>query len=86
MDALRLEAGAIELDRGRCIGCGLCVSTCPTGSLTLTRKPESEQPKVPKNGIAAAMELGKARGKLGPADLAVMVVKSKLDRLRAAIQ
>ena len=86
MGALRLEAGAIDLNRGRCIGCGLCVSTCPTGSLTLARKPESEQPKVPKNGIASLMELGKARGKLGPADLALMIVKSKLDRLRAAIR
>jgi hypothetical protein len=28
------------------------------------------------------MQLGKARGKLVPADLALMVVKSKLDRLR----
>ncbi len=85
MGALRIEAGAIDLNRGRCIGCGLCVSTCPTGSLTLARKPESEQAKVPKNGIAAAMQLGKARGKLGPADLALMLVKSKLDRLRALL-
>jgi electron transport complex protein RnfB len=82
MGALRLHAGAIDLNKSRCIGCGLCVSACRTGSLTLTRKPGSEQPNVPKNGIAAAMQLGKARGKLGPADLALMVVKSKLDRLR----
>jgi Na+-translocating ferredoxin:NAD+ oxidoreductase subunit B len=86
MGALRLDAGAIDLDEGRCIGCGLCVSKCPTGSLTLTRKPVSAQSKVPKNGIAAAMQLGKARGKLGPADLALMMVKSKLDRLRVLLQ
>jgi Na+-translocating ferredoxin:NAD+ oxidoreductase subunit B len=85
MGALRLDAGAIDLNEGRCIGCGLCVSKCPTGSLTLTRKPVSAQPKVPKNGIAAAMQLGKARGKLGPADLALMMVKSKLDRLRVLL-
>jgi electron transport complex protein RnfB len=86
MDALRLEAGAIDFIQGRCIGCGLCVSTCPSGSLTLTRKPESEQPKVPKNGIAAAMRLGQARGILRPADLATIFLKSKFDRLRAVLQ
>jgi electron transport complex protein RnfB len=85
MGALGLEAGTIDFNLDRCIGCGLCVSTCPTGSLTLARKPEPEQPKVPKNGIAAAMQLGKARGKLGPADLALMIVKSKLDRLGALL-
>jgi Na+-translocating ferredoxin:NAD+ oxidoreductase subunit B len=85
MDALRLECGAIEFHRDRCIGCGLCVSTCSSGSLTLVRKPDSEQPKIPKNSIAAMMQLGKVRGKLGPADLALMIVKSKLDRLRALL-
>ena len=85
MGALRLDAGAIDLDASRCIGCGLCVSTCPTGSLTLTRKPKSNQPDVPKNGIAASMRMGKSRGKMSPADLALMVVKSKLDRLRVLL-
>ncbi len=83
MDALRLEAGKVELIRERCIGCGLCVSTCPTDSLVLVRKPASEQPKVPKDGIRAVIELGRSRGKLSPAGLALMVVKSKVDRLRA---
>jgi len=37
------------LDTDRCIGCGLCVTTCPTGSLSLVRKPEARQPYVPKD-------------------------------------
>jgi len=28
------------LNADRCIGCGLCVSTCPSGALVLERKPQ----------------------------------------------
>ncbi len=83
MGALRLDADTVELDPDRCIGCGLCAATCPTDSLVLVRKRESEQPTVPEDGIRAAIQLAQARGKLGPAGLALMIVKSKLDRLLA---
>ncbi len=83
MGALSLDSGVVELNRDRCIGCGLCVATCPTDSLVLVRKPESEQPKVPRDGIQAAIQLAQARGKLSSASLALMVVKSKVDRLLA---
>ena len=64
MGALELDGNTIALDVDRCIGCGLCVPTCPTESLALVRKPDSEQPDVPKNMIEAFMRLGKARGKM----------------------
>ncbi len=83
MDALQMEDGKAVLDRDRCIGCGLCVSTCPTESLALVRRPEPEQPSIPKDGIRSMIQLAKARGKLSGVDLALMVAKSKLDRLRA---
>ena len=80
MEALRVENEKVIYDVDRCIGCGLCVSTCPTGSLTLIRKPEPEQPVVPKNVFENYLRLGRARGKLGPIGLAKMKVKSKIDR------
>jgi len=86
MGALRMETEKVALNRDRCIGCGLCVSTCATGSLTLVRKPDSAQPKVPKNGIQALIDLGRARGKFGAADFARMMLKSKMDRLLASLQ
>ncbi len=83
MDALQMEGDKASLDADRCIGCGLCVTTCPTGSLTLERKPDSEQPKVPRNLFEAATKLGRERGKLGPFRTAHMILKSKFDRLMA---
>ena len=80
MEALRLEDEKVVLNQDRCIGCGLCVSTCPTSTLTLVRKPESEQQKVPENVFKAALNLGRARGKFGPVSVAKMKIKSKLDR------
>jgi Fe-S-cluster-containing hydrogenase component 2 len=81
MEALKLEADEVRLDVDRCIGCGLCVSTCPTHSLTLVRKPQSEQQEVPKDIIDASIKLGKARGKITTPGLIKMVVKSKVDRI-----
>jgi len=83
MEALKLEADQVRLDVNRCIGCGLCISTCPTGSLRLVRKPDLEQPEVPKDIIDASIKLGKARGKITTPGLMKMMVKSKLDRILA---
>jgi Na+-translocating ferredoxin:NAD+ oxidoreductase RNF subunit RnfB len=83
MGALQVKSAEVCLDQDRCIGCGLCVSTCPTGCLTLARKPDSAQARLPKDSIHSMIELGRARGKIQPSNLAWMLVKSKLERLLA---
>ena len=46
MDALGTEDGKTAVDRGRCIGCGACVGSCPFEALRL----------VPKEHLAAPPE------------------------------
>ena len=84
MEAIHLEDGKAALDLDRCIGCGLCVTTCPTDSLSLLRKPEAEQPYVPRDLVDVSIKLGQARGKLNAGKLVGMLVKSKVDRLLAS--
>ena len=83
MEAIYLDNGHASLDLDRCIGCGLCVTTCPADSLSLRRKPEAEQPYVPKDLTDSTIKLGQARGKLTTGGLVGMVVRSKVDRLLA---
>jgi electron transport complex protein RnfB len=81
MDALSMgDMGIAVLDESRCIGCGLCVSTCPSGALNLERKPDSQQPYVPRTTSETYIRLGSQRGKLGT--LAKMLVQNLVDRLR----
>jgi ferredoxin len=84
MGALHLVEGKASLDADRCIGCGLCVSTCPTHALELARKPAAELPSVPRSFEQAMLRLGRTRGILGPRRLVGMATQSGVDRLLAS--
>jgi len=85
----RCQMGAIQVNghaqvlRERCIGCGLCVTTCETGAMHLERKPEYEQPYVPKDAQENFLRLARQRGTIKTPDLIKMAIRSKVDRLLA---
>jgi len=84
MEAITLDGDKAVLNLDRCIGCGLCVTTCPSESLSLARKPEAEQPYVPKDIVENSIRMGQARGKMGYPSLLLMEIRSKIDRLLAS--
>jgi Fe-S-cluster-containing hydrogenase component 2 len=44
MDAIVFDAGPAFVKVERCIGCGLCITSCPSGALQLRTKPD---PTIP---------------------------------------
>jgi Fe-S-cluster-containing hydrogenase component 2 len=44
MDAIGFESGPAAVRQERCIGCGLCVTSCPTGAIRLKVKPHAQAP------------------------------------------
>lgn len=47
MQALAEDGDRVSQNSDRCIGCGLCVTTCPSDALTLVRKPDRDSIQVP---------------------------------------
>lgn len=76
MDALTTASGVTRVDRDRCIGCGLCVGTCPSGAVRL--KPKERQAAPPRDSEALYRRILVDRfGALGAAK---MVGKALLGR------
>jgi Fe-S-cluster-containing hydrogenase component 2 len=83
MEAIVRGEDSIALDLDRCIGCGLCVTTCPTGSLTLARKPSSSQKAVPENLTRTYINIARVRGRLNVLKLVTMWFQVKMRKLRS---
>jgi Fe-S-cluster-containing hydrogenase component 2/DNA-binding Lrp family transcriptional regulator len=83
MDAIKPDGDKIVVNLERCIGCGLCVTTCPTESFVLERKPEAEQTEVPDSLLQTYIKLGRERGKLNFIRLAGLWLRFKTKNLSA---
>jgi len=65
MDAILMTDDDIDqLDLDRCIGCGLCVTTCPTEAMSLRKKADDQQYEPPKTGGETYIRIASERGKL----------------------
>jgi Fe-S-cluster-containing hydrogenase component 2 len=63
MQALSLnDEGLAQINADRCIGCGLCVTTCPSGAMKLVRKGEDQLRVPPTSNAEQMMHLAQKRG------------------------
>ena len=85
MEAIGVNNGYAVVNNDRCIGCGLCVTTCPDMAVKLVRKPETEQASVPRNTAFLYIEALQSRGLATKRDLVRWVVRSRVDRLLTRI-
>ena len=60
--ALRNEKDGLTVDTAKCLGCGLCVSACPTEALSMEVR--QDPPAVPKTMQEMAMTMLQEKGKL----------------------
>ena len=63
MEAIEATGESYEVVRDRCIGCGVCVVTCPSGALSLERKAEDEIDIPPQNMVNWTVEKAQKTGR-----------------------
>jgi len=62
MEAILEDDGEYRVIADRCIGCGVCTSTCPTEAITLIRRPEDEQDSPPTSLLDWSIQRAASRG------------------------
>ncbi len=62
VNAIAEGEDACQVDRDKCIGCGLCVSTCPSEAINLLKRDEKDCAAPPQNEDAWFEERGRRRG------------------------
>jgi Na+-translocating ferredoxin:NAD+ oxidoreductase subunit B len=60
--AIEEKEDAFSVVKEKCIGCGLCISTCPSEAISLVRKPQAEIVQPPADETAWYDERAKNRG------------------------
>jgi formate hydrogenlyase subunit 6/NADH:ubiquinone oxidoreductase subunit I len=60
MEAIKQGEDAYEIETLRCIGCGVCVPTCPEEAISLIEK--SNVKPVPENMFDTSMKIAAERG------------------------
>jgi Fe-S-cluster-containing hydrogenase component 2 len=69
MDAITYDDGVAVVDLSACIGCGLCVTTCPDEAIRLFEKPETKTPPTTEKALYMKILLERY-GPLGAARIA----------------
>ncbi|MBI4768046.1 MAG: 4Fe-4S binding protein, partial [Deltaproteobacteria bacterium] len=64
--AIEIADDVSVITKDRCIGCGLCVSTCPTGSITLVPKQSAERSAIFESDIDLVQAAAKEKNKIFP--------------------
>ncbi len=63
MEAIAMNKdGVAQVDLDRCIGCGLCVTTCPSEAIVLIPKPDANRRIPPATSMDQMMQIAKKRG------------------------